>query len=94
MALVIRLIIIFFNSVVVGFFPFVLASAIGYLPQTVIFALMGEGMAVEEGARMGLALALFVVSALIGYLLLRRHRAAQVMAQESAPEQPDPFRRR
>ena len=77
----------------VGFFPFVLASAIGYLPQTVIFALMGEGMAVEEGTRMGLALALFVVSAVIGYLLLRRHRAAQVMAQESAPEQPDPFRR-
>lgn len=66
--------------------PYLLASALGYLPQTVIFVLLGEGIAVEETTRLGLAVALFVVSALIGFALLRRHRAAQVLEQAEAAE--------
>lgn len=70
----------------VGIVPFVLASAIGYVPQTIIFALLGDGMKVEETARIGIAVALFVVSAAIGFILLRRHRAAQAMAEDVRQE--------
>lgn len=74
----------------VGIVPFFLASAIGYLPQTVIFALLGEGLKVEESTQLGIAVALFIVSGLIGFMLLRRHRAAQAMAAE---EEEDRVRR-
>jgi len=73
----------------VGFFPFLLASAIGYLPQTVIFALLGEGLAVEETTRLGIAVALFIVSALMGFFLLRRSRAARVLSEEEEQERRD-----
>ena len=66
----------------VGIVPFFLASAIGYLPQTVIFALLGEGLKVEESTQLGIAVGMFIVSAAIGLMLLRRHRAAQAMAAE------------
>lgn len=70
----------------VGVVPFVLASAIGYLPQTVIFALLGEGLKVEETIKLGVAVAAFLVSGLIGLILLRRHRAAQAMAADAEDE--------
>jgi uncharacterized membrane protein YdjX (TVP38/TMEM64 family) len=68
----------------VGFVPFFLASAIGYLPQTVIFALLGEGLKVEESTRIWIGLALFVLASLIGFMLLQRHRAAQALAEDGA----------
>jgi len=71
----------------VGFFPFLTASAIGYLPQTIIFVLLGEGLKVEETTRIGVAVALFVVSALLGFMLLRRHRAARAL--RTAEDDPD-----
>ncbi|HYF07630.1 MAG TPA: VTT domain-containing protein [Acetobacteraceae bacterium] len=69
----------------VGFVPFLLASALGYLPQTIIFALLGEGLKVEEGTRIWIGLVLFVVASLIGFALLQRHRAAQVLRAEEEP---------
>lgn len=63
----------------IGFVPFLLASAIGYVPQTLIFALIGEGMAVEEGAQIGIAIGLFFISGIIGVLLIRRHRIAKAL---------------
>lgn len=56
--------------------PFMAASALGYLPQTVIFSLLGSGVAVSDGVRLGVAGALFAVSAGLGYALLRRRGAA------------------
>ncbi len=60
------------SSVALG--PFLLGSAIGYLPQTLVFALVGSG--VEQGtvARTLIAVALFVASASIGIYLYRKHR--------------------
>jgi uncharacterized membrane protein YdjX (TVP38/TMEM64 family) len=54
--------------------PFLAASAAGYLPQTIVFALVGSG--VEQGvlAKSGVAAVLFVASALIGIYLYRRFR--------------------
>jgi uncharacterized membrane protein YdjX (TVP38/TMEM64 family) len=60
---------------------FLSASALGYLPQTAIFALAGAGVAVDREGQLLLAGALFLGSAAIGYWLLRRHRAGQAMAE-------------
>ena len=55
--------------------PFLLASSIGYVPQTVVFALAGAGASVSDAAQFGLALALMMVSIGLGVVLLRRRAA-------------------
>ncbi|MFC4168072.1 TVP38/TMEM64 family protein [Teichococcus aestuarii] len=62
--------------------PFLAASALGYVPQTAIFTLAGAGVAVERSSQLVLAGVLFLGSALIGVLLLRRHRAGRAMEAE------------
>jgi uncharacterized membrane protein YdjX (TVP38/TMEM64 family) len=52
--------------------PFLLASMVGYVPQTVVFGLAGAGASVSDGAQLALALGLFAVSIAFGVLLLRR----------------------
>jgi uncharacterized membrane protein YdjX (TVP38/TMEM64 family) len=51
--------------------PFMAATVIGYLPQTVIFCLLGSGVHVGRGLQLGLAAALFAASATLGLLLAR-----------------------
>jgi uncharacterized membrane protein YdjX (TVP38/TMEM64 family) len=53
-------------------FPFLLASTIGFLPQTVIFVLFGQGSAPSHTHLLLLGGAMFVVSAGLGLILLRR----------------------
>ncbi len=55
--------------------PFLLASAIGYLPQTIVFALIGGGTRVDRTAQLLLGLALFVLASALGIWLMRRIRA-------------------
>jgi uncharacterized membrane protein YdjX (TVP38/TMEM64 family) len=52
--------------------PFLLASVIGYLPQTVVFTLLGGGVRVSQGFQMGLAAALMALSIGLGIVLMRR----------------------
>ncbi len=52
--------------------PFLAASAIGYLPQTVVFALAGAGAGLSSATQFGLAAALLLVSVGLGVALLRR----------------------
>ncbi len=52
--------------------PFLLGSFVGYLPQTIVFALLGSGIRVDPGPRIALAVALFLVSAALGVALYRR----------------------
>ncbi len=54
--------------------PFLLASAIGYVPQTVVFALLGGGVRVDRGEQLLLAAALFVLASVLGLWLMRRMR--------------------
>jgi uncharacterized membrane protein YdjX (TVP38/TMEM64 family) len=61
--------------------PFLAGSAIGYLPQTVVFALLGKGIRVEGVAQFVMAAALLLVSVGLGLWLLRRHRAARAMEE-------------
>jgi uncharacterized membrane protein YdjX (TVP38/TMEM64 family) len=56
--------------------PFFAASALGYIPQTAVFALVGAGVRIGRGAEVTLGVALFVASAALGGLLLRRLRRA------------------
>ncbi len=54
--------------------PFLAGSGLGYIPQMVVFALLGSGISVDPALRIALAVALFVVSGLIGVQLYRKHR--------------------
>ena len=54
--------------------PFFLGSALGYLPQTLIFALVGSGTGVDRFWQVAVAMALFVVAALLGAMLYRKNR--------------------
>lgn len=49
-------------------------SLLGYLPQTLIFALVGSGVHVNQGVNIGLAVSLFLVSGGLATYLYRRFR--------------------
>ena len=51
---------------------FVLATAIGALPQTLVFALLGSGIGLGHLAQVVMAAALFVASGVLGTWLMRR----------------------
>lgn len=54
--------------------PFVAGSAVGYVPQTLIFALAGSGVALDPVLRIGLSVLLFIASGVLGVFLYRRLR--------------------
>jgi len=55
--------------------PFFLGSALGYVPQTVIFALLGSGSRLDRGTTIGISAVLLLISILLGIVLVRRLRA-------------------
>ncbi|MCS6855282.1 MAG: VTT domain-containing protein [Elioraea sp.] len=66
--------------------PFFAASALGYVPQTVVFSLLGKGVRVDGAVQIAVGVALFVLSAALGLILLRRHRLAKAIAAEGRDE--------
>lgn len=54
--------------------PFILGSGLGYVPQTVVFALIGSGIGINQTVRIGLGVALFLISSVLGVYLYRRFR--------------------
>ena len=54
--------------------PFFLGSLLGYLPQTVVFALLGSGIQVDPVFRIGASVVLFVASGVMGVWLFQRYR--------------------
>lgn len=56
--------------------PFLAASAVGYIPQTLVFTLLGSGVGVSDWVRITLGATLFVASVLLGIILFRRNRVA------------------
>ena len=68
---------------------FISGSAIGYLPQTIIFALLGSGIRIDPVLRMSLSAALFALSTLLGFMLYRRFKGEQSLVIEEAQETPD-----
>lgn len=63
--------------------PFLAGSALGYLPQTVIFALLGKGVRVDGAWQLAVAAVLLAASVAIGFGLLRRARAGRVLEEEA-----------
>ncbi len=51
--------------------PFLLGSLVGYIPQTLVFALAGSGVVVGGGVKIGIAVVLFAVSGFIGIRIYR-----------------------
>jgi uncharacterized membrane protein YdjX (TVP38/TMEM64 family) len=60
---------------------FLAGSALGYLPQTLVFALLGKGVRVDGAWQLGLSAALFAASIGIGLWLLRRARAGRALGE-------------
>ena len=67
--------------------PFILGSAVGYLPQTIIFALMGGGVQVDKTAQIIVGAALFIISGALG-IYLYRHLKRGKDIQESTRDEP------
>lgn len=62
--------------------PFFAGSALGYIPQTAVFALVGSGIHVNPMLRIGLAAVLFVVSGVLGVWLYRTYRHGKTLGRE------------
>jgi uncharacterized membrane protein YdjX (TVP38/TMEM64 family) len=58
--------------------PFLAGSAIGFIPQTVIFALIGQGSAPSHAYVLAVGAVMFVLSALLGIFLFRNSRNLNV----------------
>jgi len=63
---------------------FIAGSALGYVPQTVIFALVGSGIQLQPVLRTAVAIALFLVSGVLGIHLYRRYRRAHRLTDVAA----------
>ena len=68
----------------VGMVPFVAGSAVGYIPQTLVFALVGSGINVDPVLRIGLGVVLFVISGMLGVTLFRRYRRGAALDEDIA----------
>ena len=55
-------------------FIFILASSIGYIPQTIIFALLGSGFHIDIEFRITLSIILFFASLFLGLFLYRKYK--------------------
>lgn len=64
--------------------PFVAGSTIGYLPQTLIFALLGSGIHLDPSFRIGASVVLFVISGMLGVWLFRRYRKSRALDADVA----------
>ena len=53
---------------------FLMASGVGYIPQMLVFTLLGSGIRVDSTSQLTLSIVLLVVSVLLGCYLFRRHR--------------------
>jgi uncharacterized membrane protein YdjX (TVP38/TMEM64 family) len=68
--------------------PFFSGSALGYMPQMLIFSLVGSGARVDKFWQVVLAMVLFVVAAVIGGYLYRKYRRGKLLP-EAVDKEPD-----
>ncbi len=66
--------------------PFFIGSALGYLPQTIVFALLGSGMTLDPVLNTALSVLLFVVSTVLGLWMWRRYRKARGLPEDEEEE--------
>lgn len=63
--------------------PFFMGSLLGFLPQTLVFTLLGSGFNLDPVFRTSLSVILFVLSSVLGVWLWRRTRNGQNQSEES-----------
>ncbi|MGD2137375.1 MAG: VTT domain-containing protein [Gammaproteobacteria bacterium] len=68
--------------------PFFLGSALGYIPQMVIFTLVGSGSRVDKFWQVAIATAMFVGATLLGVYLYRRFRHGRSLEQMTVTDNP------
>lgn len=56
---------------------FLISSLVGYLPQMLVFALMGSGVRVQSSTRLSISAVLLLISLLLAYWLYRRHVSSE-----------------
>ena len=73
--------------------PFIAGSGLGFIPQTVIFALLGSGIHLDPVLRISTGIVLFLISVMLGVRLFRRYRKSLALDQEmpgAIPADPAP----
>lgn len=63
--------------------PFILGSGIGYLPQTVIFVLLGSGFRIDPLWRVLTAAVLFLLASCASYAIYKRFKGDQLLTEKS-----------
>ncbi|WP_232449294.1 TVP38/TMEM64 family protein [Granulibacter bethesdensis] len=61
--------------------PFVAASIVGFIPQTLVFVLLGGGTRIGHGVQLAVAIMLFCMSMMLGFWLYRRTRLGREAIQ-------------
>ena len=61
--------------------PFFLGSALGYVPQMLIFSLVGSGARVDRFWQIAIAMVMFVVATFMGIYLYRKHRHGKTLGK-------------
>ena len=54
---------------------FLIASAVGFIPQMLVFVMLGAGVRVGSDAQVVLSAVLLAISVILAWVLLRRHRS-------------------
>jgi uncharacterized membrane protein YdjX (TVP38/TMEM64 family) len=62
--------------------PFFAGTLLGYVPQTVIFTLLGSGIHLDPAIRICAGIVAFVLSGALGLYLFRRYRKSRAMDAE------------
>jgi len=66
--------------------PFFTGSALGYVPQMLIFSLVGSGARVDRFWQVAIAMVLFVIAAFLGGYLYRKYRHGKTLGQAADRE--------
>ena len=61
--------------------PFFTGSALGYVPQMLIFSLVGSGARVDRFWQVAIAMAMFVIATFLGIYLYRKYRQGKTLGQ-------------
>ncbi|OBQ57698.1 TVP38/TMEM64 family protein [Halodesulfovibrio spirochaetisodalis] len=64
--------------------PFVAGSSLGYMPQTLIFSLLGSGVTVEPVLRTSVSAVLFILSSALGVRLYKKYRTLSAQFEQDA----------
>jgi len=66
--------------------PFFLGSALGYLPQMIIFSLVGSGAQVDQFWKIAIAMAMLVIAVVLGVYLYRKYARSRLPGIEPESE--------